>query len=359
MKKNNHPRWAVPLTGALLLGAGVTASAQPAQQYPGVEYPALVNTNRVTLSLRFGLNISTKFSGVGSAGGSGHYSDGYVLRDSTGNYLGYTSNWGYDNAGQYSQLGTVNQPANSFAFHNPVASARSTSPSSGDNPNVGVELKYNRQLGVKENWHNLRYGIEGAFNYMKISADSNSGYNTSATTENYLFGGIAGQQPQPGYRGHYNGDPGSPVLFANQTGDPNLTVPNALLQTHDDFNADLWGGRIGPYIELPFGKQQQFTLSLSGGLALGLINANESWKQTLTLAGGGGGTTSGGGSDTSLFWGWYAAVTANYQFDRHWGVAAGVQFQDLGTYDHSFGGRHAQIDLSQSVFLTVGVSYGW
>jgi len=354
MKKNHHPHWAVPLTGALLLGAGVTASAQPAQ-FPGVEYPALDNTNRVTLSLRFGLNISTKFSGVGSAGGPGHYADGYVLRDSTGNYLGYTSNWGYNNASQYSQLGSVNQPANSFAFHNAVASGRSTSPSDSDNPNVGVEIKYNRQLGVKSDWHNLRYGLEGAFNYMKISESCNSGYNTSATTENYLFGGIPGQTPSPGYRGHYNGDPGSPVLVAGGTPGANV---GALLQTHDDFNADLWGGRIGPYIELPFGKQQQFTLALSGGLALGLINANESWKQTLTIAGGSS-TYSGGGNDTSLLWGGYVAVTANYQFDKHWGVEAGVQFQDLGTYDHSFSGRTAQIDLSQSIFFTVGVSYGW
>ena len=146
--KKNHYHCAFPLTGALLLGAGVSASAQPAQ-FPGVEYPSLDTTNRVTLSLRFGLNISTKFRGVGSAGGPGHYSDGYVLTDSTGNFLGYTSNWGYNNASQYSQLGTVNQPPNSFAYHNPVASAKSASPSSGDNPNVGVELKFNRQLGVK------------------------------------------------------------------------------------------------------------------------------------------------------------------------------------------------------------------
>ena len=356
MKKNNHHHWAFPLTGALLLGAGVSASAQPAQ-FPGVEYPSLDTTNRVTLSLRFGLNISTKFRGVGSAGGPGHYSDGYVLTDSTGNFLGYTSNWGYNNAGQYSQLGNANQPPNSFAFHNPVASAKSTSPSSGDNPNLGFEVKANRQLGVKEDWHNLRYGIEGAFNYMKISENSNSGYNTSATTENYLFGGIPGQIPTPGYRGHYNGDPGSPVLVANGTPGANV---NAMLQTHDSFDADLFGGRLGPYIELPFGKQEQFTLALSGGLALGVISASESWKQTLILAGGGGSsTTSGGGNDTGLLWGWYVGASANYRIDKHWGIDAGVQFQDLGTYDHSFGGRHAVIDLSQSVFFTVGVSYGW
>ncbi len=209
---------------------------------------------------------------------------------------------------------------------------------------------------MKEDWHNLRYGIEGAFNYLRITEDSNSGYNTSATTENYLFGGIPGQTPSPGYRGHYKGDPGSPVLVANGTPGANVS---AFLQSHDDLDVNLWGGRIGPYIEIPFGKQQQFTLSLSGGLALGLINVNESWKQTLTLAGGGGGTYSGGGNDTSLLWGGYVGASANYRIDKHWGIDAGVQFQDLGTYNHSFQGRTAQVDLSQSLFITVGVSYGW
>jgi hypothetical protein len=351
MKKNHHPRWAVPLTGVLLLGTGVSALAQLEQ------YPALDSTNRVTLSLRFGLNIHAKFTGVGSAGGPGHYFDGYVLPDSTGNYLGYTSNWGYDNTAQYSQLGTVNQPPNSFAFHNPVAPAKASSPSSGDNPNLGVELKYNRQLGVKEDWHNLRYGVEGALNYMKISLNNSSAYNTTATTEYYTFGGIPGQIPTPGHRGTFSGNPGDPVLVAGGT--PGSPV-NGMLQSQDNFDADLWGGRLGPYIELPFGKQQQFTVSLSGGLAAGLVNANESWKQTLTLAGGGGSSTvTGGGHNFDVLWGWYAGASANYQFSKHWGLDAGVQFQDLGTYNHSFSGRTAQLDLSRSVFVEVGVSYNF
>ena len=352
----NYSLWTVPLTGALLMGAGVSAFAQ-LDTAPPLEKASVNSTNRLSLSLRYGLNISAKFRGIGSAGGAGHYSDGYVLTDSTGNFLGYTSNWGYDNSSQYSQLGNVNQPANSFSYHSPVP-AKSAAPASGNGDSTpGVELTYDRQLGVKEDWHNLRYGLEFALNYMKFSLDSSTSSRTAVNTENYIFGGIPGQIPLPGHHGSFSGNPGDPVLVAGGT--PGANTAGTLL-SHDDFDADIWGGRFGPYIELPFGKKEQFTILTSGGLAVGLIHANESWKQTLVLDGSGStSSTSGGGSDTSLLWGWYIGATANYKLDENWGISAGVQFQDLGTYDHSFSGRNAQLDLSHSLFLEVGVSYSF
>jgi hypothetical protein len=338
--KKSHYLWTVPLTGVFLMGAGVSASAQQDKDI------YLDSTNRVKLSLRFGLNIHAKFMGIGSASGNGNYFDGYVLTDSTGNFLGYTSYWGYDNASQY------NLAANTFSFHNPAATGTSSESSDSDNPYPGVELAYDRQLGVKEDWHHLRYGVEGALNYMKISLNDNSFYNAAVTTETYPFGGIPGQIPSPGYQGHFNGDPHEPVLVYDGTPGPSTT---GTLQTQDNFSGDLWGGRLGPYVELPFGKKEQFTLSLSGGLAVGLLDANESWQQTLSLANGGG-SISGGGNNVDVLWGWYAGASANYQFSEHWGLDAGAQFEDLGKYDHSFGGREASLDLSRSLFLLIGVS---
>jgi hypothetical protein len=40
-------------------------------------------------------------------------------------------------------------------------------------------------------------------------------------------------------------------------------------------------------------------------------------------------------------------------------VEAGVQFQDLGLYDHNFGGRSVELDLSKSIFLHAGVSFSF
>src|SRR5258708_6045771 len=109
---------AIPLTGMACLNAAASMDQD--------KYIYLDSTNHLTLSLRFGLNISAKFKGIGtslfpSSPGAGqvtpngdpyNYSDGYVLTDSTGNFLGVTSYWGYDNVSQY------NLAANTFTFHN-------------------------------------------------------------------------------------------------------------------------------------------------------------------------------------------------------------------------------------------------
>jgi len=34
----------------------------------------------------------------------------------------------------------------------------------------------------------------------------------------------------------------------------------------------------------------------------------------------------------------------------------GVQYQNLGIYRHNFGARQAEVDLSNSIFVTIGIS---
>ena len=80
-----------------------------------------------------------------------------------------------------------------------------------------------------------------------------------------------------------------------------------------DFDANIWGFRIGPYIEyLP---SEKWMLHLSGGLALGLIDANASWKETLSVTGGDTTFLKGGGDDLSLLAGFYIGVSAQYKFN--------------------------------------------
>jgi hypothetical protein len=58
-------------------------------------------------------------------------------------------------------------------------------------------------------------------------------------------------------------------------------------------------------------------------------------------------------------WGGYASLNATCQMDEHWSFIGGVQFQDLGKYNHSFDGRKVSLDLSQSVFVLAGISYSF
>ncbi len=343
--EKKHYHWAIPLMGAVLFGAAISASAEQDK----ITY--LTSTNRVTLSLRYGLNIHAKFTGIGGTPipGSPSYIDGYVVTASPPNTSpnpNYTTYWGYDSTEQL-----VGSPGayTGVAFINPGASGISSDvSSSGDKPYPGFELAYDRELLEKENWHNLRFGLEGALNYMNISVDNSSAFGGANAIDVYQFP-IA--IPQPPFT-----DTGLPGQSALQV--PGSHPSSATFYTQDRFDANLFGFRLGPYVEFPFGDKEQFTLLLSGGLAGGLLDTSESWKQTFTF-GNNTITSNGGGSDFDALWGFYVEANANYQFNEHWGIAASLQFQDLGKYDHSFQGRQVELDLSRSLFVELGISYSF
>jgi hypothetical protein len=359
MRKNRN-NWRVPLAGALLFTTAVSAETDT----------YVDGKNKITLSVGVGLNISAKFKGTGGSltssgppangrttphGDPYNYDDGYVLTDSTGNFLGLTSYWGYDNASQY------NAAANTFAFHNSTATGIPSEQSGGSNPYLNIELTYNRELFVKEDWHNTSFGLEAAVSYMPISFSSGGTFpvNVTTTTTTYGFGLPAGLEPGPGYPGSiddYYGTPGSPVLvvpFISQvTGAPTPGTFSA----YEHFDGNFFGFRLGPYVEYPF--TDKLSLHLSAGLAAGLLYDHASWQETL-VSGGGTTSNSGSGNDTDVLWGGYVSLQAQWQLNERWGVEIGGQFQDLGKYDHNFSGREAELDFSRAIFVHAGVSYSF
>src|SRR5271154_3979637 len=99
--KKNHRNLAVGTASLFLFATAV--SAEPDQQ------TYLDSTNRVTLSLRFGLNVSARFKGVGGSltpslpaangrltphGDPYNYDDGYAYPDNTGSSDGHSWYWG-------------------------------------------------------------------------------------------------------------------------------------------------------------------------------------------------------------------------------------------------------------------------
>jgi hypothetical protein len=355
--KTNHRAWTVPVSGALLFATAVSAE-QDLQTYQN-------STNRVTLSLRFGLNISGKFKGVGGGFTSGaplaagrrtlngdayNYDNGYVLTDISGNAGGQTWYWGYDNSSQ------VNAGANTVAFDRNAVVGLPGENSGDDSPYVGAEISYNYELG-RDNWRHLRYGLEAAVNYLPISFSSGGLYNAVLSRLTDTYGYTPGTTPPSApYQGSYEG-PGF-VINVPPVSSSTALVPGATFLAQQHFDANLWGFRLGPYLEYPF--NDKWSLHLSGGLAVGLLDANASWKETLTLPGGGGSITrTGAGSDVDLLWGYYVGLEAAYQINKDWSIEAGAQFQDLGTYSHNFGGRTAELDLSQSIFVHAGISYSF
>ncbi|HZQ46018.1 MAG TPA: hypothetical protein VFC07_03320, partial [Verrucomicrobiae bacterium] len=147
-----------------------------------------------------------------------------------------------------------------------------------------------------------------------------------------------------------------PPLFPTTPGLPTST-PGATVTTHDEFDADIWGCRLGPYIDWPLTKK--IDVRASGGFAAALIYGNDSWKQTVTPLVGPSVTATGGGNKFGVLWGGYVSVDGTYQFNERWGLDVGAQFEDLGKFSPNFQGRIVDLDLSQSIFVEAGISYSF
>jgi len=312
--------------------------------------------NHFSLNARFGLNISAKFMGMSGIsltppprttpdGSQYNYDDGYVLTDISGNAGGQTWNWGYDQSGQIS--------GNTILMHRSTVSAAAPSATGvgGGDPQSGFEFVYDRELGHR---NKLYFGLEAAVNYMSLSLKDTSTFsgNVSRVTDAYPF--TSGTTPPPApYQGSFAG----PGFVLGATPVTTLSSGGATIVDQRNYDADVWGFRLGPYAEYPL--SQKIDLWFSGGLAVGVVDGSASWNETASIAGGNTLVGSGGGSDLGLLWGGYLSANVSWQLSEHWSAEGGVQYQYLGTYEHNFGGQAMQLDLSKSVFITIGLGYSF
>ena len=338
------------------LVSSVLAPAVPAAQV--IEAPSTDSfLDSINVSADFGFNIGAKFSARQTLdGGQYNFLDGYVLPDSTGGFNRFnqtatppvTQYWGVDNANQ------VN-PASGFpqtvTLHS-LADGGNGSSSFGDNPHAGIEFTGRRELGIYDGWH---YGIEGGFSYMNLSLNNNTSASSGEAvtfSDNFTGNGASGNTLTGPYAGRYNaGQNPGPVIFQNPTG--STTVPLTFTE-QDKLDADLWGIRLGPYLQHPLGKYA--AINFSGGLAAVVVSANASWAQTLNVSGTVN-SYSGSGSGTDVLWGYYLGADFAYHLTKRWDLTAGLRFQDVGTYNQNVGSRNVQLDMSDSMYITVGVSY--
>jgi hypothetical protein len=123
------------------------------------------------------------------------------------------------------------------------------------------------------------------------------------------------------------------------------------------FDADLFGLRVGPYFEVPLSRR--VSLDFSGGLGLAYVNSTFKFNQTVSIVGVGMQTQSGSGSHNDWLPGVYVAGNVSLALSDSWALVAGAQFEDLGTYTQNVNGKQATLDLSSSIFVTLGVSYSF
>jgi opacity protein-like surface antigen len=288
-----------------------------------------------------------------------NYDNGYVLPDISGGAGGQTWNWGYDNsapypAGQISSGGAF--PPNTILMSRSTVNSTFSSPSLDDDPHIGAEIVYDRHIISKQD---INYGIEGALNFLNLSIHDNGSFMGSATRTTDAYAYTPGTTPpgaSPGntYQGSFGG-------FGYLIGDAPVASSTAVIPggytisgTHK-VEGTLWGMRLGPYAD--YAITERFNVWVSAGLAVGFLNADASWSETITLPSTATLTSMGSGSDTEVLWGWYLGANLSWDINDRWSVIGSVQFQDLGTYSHDFGGRTVELDLSKSIFITLGMSW--
>jgi hypothetical protein len=341
-----------------------------------LELPPAAPNDRLGLSYRMGFNAPVSFrtpASVKSLGGYPapnaprytpdgdryNYDNGYVLVDSSGNAMGYTRYWGYDNASQVSGNTLAMQKTSSAET---ISRSAAKAEDHYDTPMSGIELTYNRELIRKDAW---RGGLEAAFGYNHMAVQgggTDSASMTRVTTQVndiYTFPPGVTEVPLPGYTGHKSSPPGAPVVIASPSSSTTDSTSDSITDsiTGRDFSADLYNFRFGPYIEVPLSKRVSFTLS--GGLALMEVNSDFSYNETVTVSRGGSSEQQTSGSGNEWLVGGYVAGNFSVALSDSWALVAGAQFEDLGRYTQTLNGKQATLDLSKAIFVTVGLTYSF
>ena len=337
----------------MFLAAALLAPAVQAAEHA-------LNPNRLSLSARLGFNVSARFKGdalslpapannrLTPGGDAYNFDDGYVLTDISGNYEGQTWYWGYDSSASQISGNTIlmsrSTPGGEFA-----------SPSFDDDLSWGAELAYNRWLG---RYKSMSYGFEFAANWQGLSLGDSSTFYGNATRVRNAFPFTPGTTPPSAtpnnpYQGSYGG--AGFLIGDTAISSASDVVPGGLeISGRRRYEANLWGFRLGPYLEFPLGER--LTFGFSGGLAVGLLDGEASWTDTITVAGKSA-SSSGSGSDFGVLWGGFASANLSWNFSDRWSAIAGVQYQYLGTYEAEFGERSVELDLRQSFYMLLGVGY--
>lgn len=324
------------------------------------------STDRLSLSYRMAFNLGVKFNSVagfaaqtdpGSASGGRdprHYDDGYNLVDNNNNtYPGYdplTRNWSYQSPDQVLNGQFIVMHSSAAA---PVAA---TSTADGD-PSHGFEIAYQHEFARNDAWS---WGVEACFNYMKVCVGDSLAYSAPVSRINDAFEVPADSEsgfryiPSAPYAG---GNFGGPLLGSAPTRSTTLIPNGAAIISRHDFDADLFGFKLGAYLDIPL--DEKWRLTFSGGLALVQVDSTFNYRDVVSIPDVGSQTYVGRSSHDTLLVGGYITGAVSYALDKDWTLFANAQWQDVGLYTHAVGTASAQLDLSQTIFVAFGATWSF
>lgn len=189
MRKLSLLKWPQAAWLGALLSLISGAGSVHAQDDPGwAQHIWLGPQVAFNINAKFGLSGQFPISGsrpgpTGVSGADHFYNDGYVRVDQTGNAQGFTSFWGYQNAGQ-------NDAANhALLMHNATAYSASASSTGNDEPYFGLQLGYGADPW---RWGSFHLGLEFAFGFLPVRISANQPIPALVSQSVYSFdtGGI-------------------------------------------------------------------------------------------------------------------------------------------------------------------------
>lgn len=302
-------------------------------------------TRHFRIGAMVGFNISANFSTKGEFTISGNnaangiYDDGYVRVDDTGNAIGYTSFWGFNNASQLNGSALTMHRTTSY-----------TTSGSGDESGVfpGFETAYGGNLWA---WGKARIGWEFGFGLLPIDITDKSTMSASVKQSTYTFntGGVTWPDAPLPYQGPYN-SAGNPSIRTNFTAS-NGTSTESIVGSHT-LDVMLYTFRLGP--TLYWDLSEDLGLMVGGGPAVGIMSGNLKYNETI-------GTISNKGQvdGTDVVYGGYVNAVLTYHVEKNGDLYLGVQYMSLGDATISGGGREGRLNLDGQVYITAGINWSF
>jgi len=379
-----NKRLICPIAAVATVFASLAASTPPIDDNgPRIplEPATVTNLNRIGLSYRMGFNFSASFHGLGGFGGANapasphglrtpngdpfNYDNGYVYPDqSTGSaHPGYTWYYGY-------AAGTPQRPAGAptdFDLYRSSSLANISSLDNDSDPQHGFELTYDRQIGrVGPGF----WGFEAAAGYTHLTIQDNRTFHAAVarSTDTYRTGGGAVLNPAP-FEGTVTG-PGPndvsgwplvslmPVSSSSQS-----FAAGATITGERELDAQAFSFRLGPYLDLPL--SHRWLCSFSAGLLALEVCSKFEFNETVTidpsisLVSLPSEQHHGSSSRNDLLLGGYVGANISYALSERVRLMCGAQFQTTDNFTQTVAGKSAVLNLGQTVFTTLGLSYSF
>lgn len=307
--------------------------------------------NRFQLGAVLGFNTKVNFRNTAASlpsimqpnalGGTDRvYDDGFVRQDASGPASPTSWYWGYDRA---SQAGPDGLTMNALQG-NPGADIEDVS----DDPQMGAELTYTRIL---TEWADAGVGFEICGSWVDFNVEDSGTAATSLQRVSDTFGLGGAVPPAAPYAGTYDG----PGALLDREPFRSAATSGGVISGTRRLEANWWGARIGPLVDIPMGDI--LSLQLSGGLAVAYFDAEFSYSETATVPGGAPLAQSAAVSDSEFLWGGYGRGQLTANFARRCGAYVGVQYLLMEDFEISAGPRAAEAELGGTIQAVVGFLY--